>query len=170
MKFLIIQLIGAIGFGILMLSYHKKEKKQILLMQIIAYLIFTLHFYLLNGITGAMCNFLGFLALTSIYFSNKLQKLNEKIIVYIFVVGIIVINLITYQNIFTIFPIIAAVIAIISFLMEDENEIRKIGIISTLCWLVYAVVYKSYISIIFELTTLISVFIAYIKNTKTAKT
>ena len=53
----------------------------------------------------------------------------------------------------------------ISFLMENEDYIRGIGLISAVCWLIYAIVYKSYISIVFEVVTLIGTGIAYIKNT-----
>ena len=38
MKDIIIQAIGAVGYSLLALSYFKKVKKQILLMQIFAYI------------------------------------------------------------------------------------------------------------------------------------
>ena len=68
---LIVQGIGAIGYTLLALSYFKKEKRQILFMQIIAYVMFTIHYYLLSGVTGALCNFLGLIALIIIYVFEK---------------------------------------------------------------------------------------------------
>ena len=73
MNFILVQFIGAIGYTLLALSYFKKEKKQILFTQIFAYIMFTIHYYLLSGFTGAICNFVGLLSLITIYCSQKLQ-------------------------------------------------------------------------------------------------
>ena len=68
----IVQGIGAIGYTTLALSYFKKEKRQILFMQIFAYIFFIIHYYLLNGITGAICNLIALFALLTIYCFEKL--------------------------------------------------------------------------------------------------
>ena len=86
-----------------------------------------------------------------------------------FTVLMLVANIVTFQNIFSIFPMVASVIAIVSFLRKSENDIRGIGILVAICWLIYAIVYKSYISIIFEAITLIDVVIAFLKNLKNKK-
>ena len=163
---LIVQIIGAIGYTTLALSYFKKEKKQILFMQIISYIFFTIHYYLLNGITGAICNLIGLFALVTIYLFEK-YKLKSKIYVSIlFMILLIGINIMTFQNIYSIFPLVASVIVIISFLEDDENTIRWIGVLAAICWLLYAIVYKSYIAIVFEVITCINVTIALMKNIK----
>ena len=161
---LLIQLIGAIGYITIALSYFKKEKKQILFVQIISYIFFTLHYYLLSGVTGAICNLIGLVALLTIYLFEKHNFKAKVILSVIFVIMLLVINIMTFQNIFSIFPMIASTIVIISFLKDDENFIRIIGIVSAVCWLFYAIAYKSYISIIFEVLTLINVCIALYKN------
>lgn len=162
--FILIQAIGAIGYSTLALSYFNKEKKQILFMQIIAYIFFTVHYYLLNGVTGAICNFIGLLALIAIYLFDKYKLKNKILVSSIFIALLFIINIVTFQNFFSIFPLIASIIVIISFLDDDENSIRWIGILSAICWLIYAIVYKSYIAIVFEVITLINVGIAFFKN------
>lgn len=166
LKLFIIQLIGAIAYGLLCFSYFKKEKKQMLFVQIISYIFFGLHYFLLSGITGAICNFIGFLALLVIYLFEKYHLKNKLYVSFLFVIILIIANVMTFQNIYSIFPLIASVIATLSFLIDDENIIRKIGAVSAICWLIYAIVYKSYISIIFEIVTLIDVIIALFKNKK----
>ena len=160
----IIQFIGAIGYTTLTLSYFKKEKKSILFMQIIAYIFFTIHYYLLSGITGAICNALGLVALLTIYLSDKKNWKNKELLSYIFMVFIFIINIVTFQNMYSIYPIIASILAIFSFLLNDENHIRGIGLICAVCWLIYAIAYKSYIAIAFEVITLIGTIAAFIKN------
>ena len=170
MNIVIIQIIGAIAFITLTLSYYKKNKKEILFLQIVSYILFSIHFYLLSGITGALCNFIGLFALIAIYLLDKYNlKKGKKIISLIFIILLIVINIINFQNVYSIFPMIASVVVIISFLSYKEDLIRNIGVISAICWLIYAIVYKSYISIAFEVFTLIGIFDAIIKVKKSNK-
>ena len=163
---LIIQFIGAVAYATLSLSYFKKKKKDILFIEIIAYLLFCIHYYLLNGITGAICNLIGLVALVAIYLCDKYKLHNKELVSVFFIIILLIVNIITFQNIYSIFPMIASIIVIISFLSNNENYIRKIGVISAICWLIYAIVYKSYISIIFEVITFINVCLALYKNIK----
>lgn len=166
---LLIQGIGAIGYGTLALSYYKEKKEQILFMQIIAYIFFTVHYYLLNGITGAICNLIGLVALIAIYVFEKYNLGNKLFISITCMLAVFIINIITFQNFFSIFPIIASIIVIISFLDNNEKNIRIIGVIAAVCWLIYAIAYKSYVAIVFEVLTLVGVFIALLKNNNNKK-
>ena len=166
MKFIITQIIGTIAFVLLSISFYKKEKRSILFMQIFSYIMFTSHYYLLNGLTGAMCNFLCLVAFIIIYIFDKYKFKNKKLLIYSLIPFLVIISLITYENIFSLFPIVASIITIASFVSNDENKIRQVGIISVFCWLIYAIVYKSYISIIFETFTFIATVLAFIKNSK----
>ena len=169
MWFILIQIIGGIGYALLTASYYKKEKKEILFMQIFAYLTFTIHFYLLSGITGAICNLIGLFALITIYLFEKNKWRNLNLVSYVFILLIIIINIMSFQNVYSIFPMIAASIVIISFLMNNEDYIRGIGLISAVCWLIYAIVYHSYISIVFEVITVLGVLVAFAKNVSNTK-
>ena len=164
MKDIIVQTIGAVGYSLLALSYFKKVKKQILLMQIFAYIFFVIHYYLLNGITGAVCNFIGLFALISIYLFDKYNFKNKTIVVGLFIILLLIANIITFQNIYSIFPLVASTIVLISFIDNNENNIRIVGIIAAVCWLLYAIVYKSYVAIAFEVVTLIDICVAYIQS------
>ena len=165
-EMLLIQFIGAVAYATLSLSYFKKKKRDILLIEIIAYLLFSIHYYLLNGITGAICNLIGLMALITIYLFDKYKFHNKFLVSIFFIILLFVVNILTFQNIYSIFPMIALTIVILSFLSNNENLIRKVGVISAICWLVYAIVYKSYISIIFEVITFINVCFALYKNIK----
>ena len=93
LKMLFIQAIGAVGYTTIALSYFKKEKKQILFMQIIAYIFFTLHYYLLNGVTGAICNVIGLFALVTIYLFEKYNIKNKLVLSIFFIALLFIINI-----------------------------------------------------------------------------
>ena len=161
---ILIQFIGAIGYATIAASYFRKEKRQILFMQIISYIMFTIHYYLLSGITGAICNAVGLCALLLIYIFEKYKWKYKTLVAYFFVAILLIINIMAFQNAFSVFPMIASTIVIISFLTNDEGYIRGVGLASAVCWLIYAIAYKSYIAIVFEVVTLIGTIVAFVKN------
>ncbi len=163
--FILIQIIGGLGYLLLALSYYKKDKKNILLLQILSYVMFVIHYYLLGGITGSICNLLGLVGFLIIYFfENKTKKL--PILIIPIVLGIIIISLFTFKDLYSIFPIFASISVLISFLEKDTHVIRLIGVFSAICWLVYAVYCNSYVAIIFEVLLLLSTFISVLKNNR----
>jgi len=160
----IIQLIGIIAYAILAFSYFKKKKKDILFIQIFSTIAFAVHYYLLSGITGTTCNLISLLIIIIIYFFEKHNGKNKKLLIFSTIPLLILISLFTYENIFSILPIIASTVILISFVLSNENTIRIAGIISALCWLIYAVIYKSYAGVFFEGFSMITTFIAFLKN------
>ena len=163
MKYIISQILGAIGYSLLAYSFYKKEKKEILYIQILAYIGFTTHYALLGALTGTICNIIGFIALILIYFFSNDDK-KKKILVLVLIPLLIAMSILSYENIFSIFPVTACIITFASFLSKDANVIRFAGIISASFWLIYAIVHVSYSAIIFESITVISTTIDYLKN------
>ena len=163
---LLIQATGALAYILLSASYFQKKKKQIIYMQIFAYIFFIIHFYLLSGVSGALCNVIGMCALISIYIADKHRGKKKRGLTWFFVLLLWVVNLAEYQNIFSIFPMIAITIVIISFLENNPTYIRIMGGIAAICWLIYGIAYKSYISIFFNLITLIEIIMAIIQYSK----
>lgn len=166
MNNLITQLIGVIAYVLLAFSYFKKNKKDILFIQIFSTIAFAIHYYLLGGITAIVCNLISLLIIIIIYFFEKHNGKNKKVLILSTIPLLILISLFTYENIFSIFPIIASTIVLVSFIISNENTIRISGIISALCWMVYAIIYKSYAGIFFEAFSAVSTFIAFLKNFK----
>ena len=164
-KFIITQFIGFLGYSTLAFSYFKKKKKDILLMQIFAYIMFILHYQFLGAITGSVCNLLGLLSFLIIYLFDMFKK-SKKVLICILIPILIVISFLTFENIYSIFPIVGIVLAVFSFVTNSEDLIRRVGIIGAICWLIYAIVYKSYVAIVFEVVTLIAVVVAYLKRRK----
>ena len=126
MKFIISQILGAIGYSLLAYSFFKKEKKQILYIQILAYIGFTTHYILLNALTGTICNIIGFIALILIYiFSNDEKK--KRILVLILIVLLILMSILSYENIFSLFPVMACLVTFASFLYKESKASSALG-------------------------------------------
>ena len=165
MKFILSQIIGAVAFSLFSYSFFKKSKKEILYIQILAYIGFIVHFYLMDAPTGTMCNIIGLISVILLYFfaDNKEKK---RFLIFTLIALLILLSFITYENIFSIFPITASVITFLSFLSKNKNLIRLIGVISASLWLIYAIIIVSYSAIVFETITVIATIVAYLKNIK----
>ena len=163
MKFIIAQILGAVGYSLLAFSFFKKSKKEILFIQIFAYIGFTTHYLLLDALTGTACNILGLIALILIYFLSNDEK-KKKILVLTLIPLLIAMSFLSYENLFSLFPVFACLLTFSWFLSKDENISTFIGIISAACWLIYAIIHVSYSAIVFEVITVIATIIAYIKN------
>lgn len=156
MKNLIIQIIGGLAYILLSASYYKKNKLQILFMQIVASLAFALHYYLLSGITGAICNIISMIMMIIIYLCEKSGIEKKAVLIAILIPVLILIAAFSWENIYSIFPIFSSIIMLIAFLLKDENNIRLTGIISNFSWTIYGIFHMSYSTIIFEAITLVA--------------
>ena len=166
MDFILKQIVGGIGYFLLSVSYYKKNKKDILFIQILSYIMFVLHYYSLGGITGSICNLLGLLGFLIIYFLEDKYKKKTFIFILPIIIAIVVISLLKFENIYSIFPIFGSISVLISFLEKNVHTIRIIGVFSAICWLVYAIYCDSYVAIIFEILLLLSTFVSVIKNNR----
>lgn len=169
MKEIITQLIGAIAYILLGISYYKKEKLQILYIQIFSYIAFSIHYFLLSGMTGAVCNIIGMIMLIIIYVYEQKKGKNKKILITIMIPVLILIALLSWQNFYSIFPILSSTISLISFLSKNTNDIRAMGVVSNLSWTIYGIILRSKITIICETIILIVSIIAFLKNDKKHK-
>ena len=100
-----------------------------------------------------------------IYLYDKTKRNKKGILIAILIPVLVVITVLSWENIYSIFPIIASVIMLIAFLLNDEKTIRILGLISNLLWTVYGVIYMSY-SAICEVFSVIGTWIAIVKRNK----
>ncbi len=165
-----IQLIGALGYFFLANSYFNKEKGKLLIVQIVSNFLLSVHFFLLAGIGGAICNMVCIFADIVIYFHDKYigrrkVLLASLLIVFLLVTFFATLHLsnetFTYKELI---PIFATSMIIISLVTDSKNIIRLIGLIAAVCWLVYGIIFQSYAGIAFEVIIITSTIASYIRE------
>ena len=120
-----------IGFGALIamgLSYWQNDKRTILLWQVVANLIFAIHYTLLHARSGALCSFFQIVVLL-------LFLLQEKF---------------NWSKLVTAIPIVASLAALLPFFQSRRWVIQVAGIASGLSWLVYVIAVRSYSGMVTE--------------------
>lgn len=152
-----IQLIGLLGFSILILSFYKKESKMILTYQVTSNFAYTIHYFLLGALSGAFCSLIGIIRnVVLIKFNNK------KVIIPIFSILYLIVTVLFYEGLYSILPMMANIIYLISITSKNKKTILIGAITSSAFWVIYAIFANSYASIITESILMISNFIQLI--------
>lgn len=141
-----------IGFGALIamgLSYWQNDKRTILLWQVVANLIFAIHYTLLHACSGALCSFFQIVVLLLFLLQEKFNW--SKLVTAIPIVAVfLLIAVVTYETPVTVLPIVASLAALLPFFQSRRWVIQVAGIASGLSWLVYVIAVRSYSGMVTE--------------------
>lgn len=141
-----------IGFGALIfmgLSYWQNDKRTILLWQVVANLIFAIHYTLLHACSGALCSFFQIVVLLLFLLQEKFNW--SKLVTAIPIVAVfLLIAVVTYETPVTVLPIVASLAALLPFFQSRRRVIQVAGIASGLSWLVYVIAVRSYSGMVTE--------------------
>ena len=146
------------SFAILfwVISILLKNKKNILLMQVIANGIYGIEYLLLGAFSAASMNFLSFLRLLVYYFYASLNIKMPKWILFVFIALVLLFGIITYDGLISLLPIIITVLYTYAFWQNNLNVARIIYIVAAIIWIYYNYEVGAYVGIIgnaLEITT-----------------
>lgn len=169
---IIAQAIGIFAMCFNLFSYQQKTRKGAIICQLFGTILFTVNFFLLGAIVGALMNFIG--AVRAVIFINK-EKLRADHIAWF--IGFTTVYVVSYILTFTVFgkeavpvnfiiealPVIGMIATTHSYRLTDAKAIRRFGLISSPVWLVYNIVNFSVGAIICEVLSLCSIIIGIIR-------
>lgn len=138
------------------ISILLKNKKNILLMQVIANGIYGIEYLLLGAFSAASMNFLSFLRLLVYYFYTSLNIKMPKWILFVFIALVLLFGIITYDGLISLLPIIITVLYTYAFWQNNLNVARIIYIVAAIIWIYYNYEAGAYVGIIgniLEITT-----------------
>lgn len=143
-----------------------KDKKNIILVQTIQIVLFTISNAVLGGITGMIINGVGIFRNILGYY-DKLDKKNQTI----FIVVITILSLIFNDiGLIGLLPLFSTIIITIFMGCKDSIKLKWSFVVSSFLWLIYDVVIKSYTSSIFDFLCIVTnVYTIYQINKKEVK-
>lgn len=161
-KSVIIQLIGFIGTGIYFLSYQYKDNKKLFRVQLISYVFYTLHLFLLGAKTGAICYVINLLR--SFCLSSDYKILNSNNMCVAFCVAQLLAGVITWNGPISLLPVIANIASTIGGYSHNAKYIRIAGIfINSPLWIIYNVFVGSLAGVVDEIICEISMIISIVR-------
>lgn len=145
------------------ISILLKNKKNILLMQVIANGIYGIEYLLLGAFSAASMNFLSFLRLLVYYFYALLNIKMPKWILFVFITLVLLLGIITYDGLISLLPIIITVLYTYAFWQNNLNVARIIYIVAAIIWIYYNYEVGAYVGIIGNALEIITGLISLIK-------
>ena len=165
------------GFGIVAmamncLSYQHKNRRTVLLFQLIGSVLFAVNFFMLGAFAGALLNAVGITR--ALVFINK-ERLNARHPAWLIAYSCLYI--LSYVLVFTVFgkeptvgnlivellPVVGMVLTTISFRYDDACAIRRFGLFNSPLWLAYNLFCFSIGAIICESISIISIVVGILR-------
>ena len=162
--YILSQILLIIYYLIYSYTFHLKDSNKILIFGIIATIISSISYILLNAYTGfAMC----FVAIVR----NLLFKKDKKSIFYLLFILLLTIiaSILTFDNYFSIFNIAATLIYTYALWQKNTKIYKLLGIIVNALMIVYDIYIKSILGVILISIAFVSSIIGYYKDSKKNK-
>lgn len=167
------QIFGLCGMTMNVLSYQRKEQREIIFMQLIGSLFFAVNFFMIGAFVGALLNVVGMLRAVAYW---QRERFHAQKIHWVFGLGIAYIAI--YILSFTVFgteptaknlsveilPVIGMIITTVSFYLGRARAVRILGgMINSPLWLTYNIVNFTLGGIISESVSLVSIVLGIIR-------
>lgn len=149
---LFVQLIGLIGIGLLIASFQLNKRSLILKTQVASCLAWSLYYFFIGAYTGAGMVLLG--AVRS-YVFDKYRGYEWIFELSIFVYAMM--TLVTWRDWTSLLPFIAMMLASTAMWQKNPRHIRLISFIPTAFWFPYNFLSGSYMGMVGDLVTFMSV-------------
>ena len=162
--FLIGQAVGAVAMIECFFIYQCRDRRKMVFLKLIDDLLWSTHFLLIGGFTAALTSIIAIFR--ELVFYNKGNKRWESSAWW--AVGFSVLFLacapLTWKNIFSIFPAAASVVATWVFWVSKTRMAKLIQLPSTVCMLVYTLVYKSYSGVLTQMISIVSIAVYFVRE------
>ncbi len=146
--------------------YQQTERKKLIISKLCADVCWVVHYALLGGIGGIIPNFIGIFR-ELIFVKREEKSWANKIVWPILFIALgWCLGIFTFKSPINILPITASTFVTISFWVKRPTLTKIISVPVCLAFLVYDIFVGSYIGIVNESISVVSIVISFIKNKK----
>lgn len=164
------QIFIVIDYIFLVITYQLRNRKKILLLNIGAQIFTGLSYFCLNAYSAVAMAIIAIIRdIIFILTTNKKNKTIENISFSVIVIAMIIFGIITYETPWSILPVIATILYTFSIYQKNIKHFKLLGMIVSLCWILYNSYLISMFGIILETILLISSVIGYFRDMKDMK-
>jgi hypothetical protein len=160
MEFVLIQIVGFIGAGLLIFSFQSRRNRGFIYIQTAGYFMYMLQFILLDALTGAGNLFI--CLLRNLMLSNQKRRwAQHKAWLWIFVGAYLLVAILTWQGLISILPCVAMVTSTLAMWTRNGKTIRIANFfICSPAWILYDLYFQSYSGVFCEAFSMISIVIS----------
>ena len=162
--FILAQIIGGIVLILTVISVQFKTKEKILMCQIIANVLVSIQYFLLDALTGGVVAIINVIRCIIFYFYKKKNMKPSIVFLGVFIIVAVVSGILTWQSIYSIIPIIAAIVFTYGLWQDNIKITRTCTAITAGNWSIYNIIVKAYAGAIQSVAECISAIIAMIRH------
>ena len=172
------QVLSIAGLACVVASYQQKKKSALILCQLAGGALFGVHYLLLGAYAGFLLNIIA-VTRALVFYKENLPKRVGNVWVWIFHGLCLVAYILTFtvfdtepsvtNLILELLPAIGMVCLSISFNMTGAKEIRRLGTVSSVCWLIYNFAHLSIGGIACEGMCMVSIIVGILRYDKKEK-
>lgn len=137
-----------------MLAAQMKDKNKYLILYAASYIVFIINMVLLNAYAGAINCFL--LAILTIISTRFNKKSFPRWLFILFTIIILIGNIITYSNIFSLLPAIASYVYLVILCSKNMKLVRKLTVVLRILWAIYDFIVKAYTTFALDIFSFLS--------------
>ena len=164
------QLLVLIAYIICGIAFLQKKQIKIMLFVSLFNFLILIQYSLLNATMGIISNAINIIRNVVFIINLKLNRKNPKILLIIFFLSTIILTTIFYSSPIDIFPCAIALVGTFSYWINNTKILRICNIFCSVCYIIYALPIKSYITIISETYLIVTTIIGYMKHECTKNT
>ena len=157
----IAQIVSAGAVVSFIASLQMKEKKNLLLLQFIANILFAVQYILLGAYMGAIVNLISVIRCALLYFSKKTP---HKAFLYIFIAATLITGFVSFDGILSLIPVANALLYTVSTWQDNMKLLRYLFIVASVLWIIYNYWVGAYVAIIsncFEIVSSVTAMIRF---------
>ena len=166
---LIAQCIGFDAMAAAIVCFQQKERRRIMLWQLVCTALWSVHFFVLGNPTGGVVNAMQTLRCVIFFLKDNHRWAQSRLWPALFIALSGVAGVLTWQNAWSLLPLVGMVISTVALWMQEPKYIRRLTIPVSLSWLVYNAVNGSIAGVCNEIFATTSILIAMFRYDRKKK-
>lgn len=131
-------------------SYLTKDKKNIMILVTMTSLFYGAEYLFLGAFSGVAVNIISIIRNIWFYINAKNNKKNSVGTFAILSVALIILGIMTYENVFSIIPIVATILFTYSVWQDNNKVYRYMSVPMSVMWILYNIICNSILGVIAE--------------------
>ena len=161
-RYLIIQAVGLLGTVTFFFSFQCRKNRNLFLVQLLSYCLYTVHLLLLGAVTGGISYMIN--ALRSVCLAGKWRFAHRRITCLLLCAMQVAALVFTWSGWISLLPVAANIAATIAGYTHNPRKVRIAGMfINSPLWIVYDIIVGSWAGILDEVVTEASILISILR-------
>ena len=160
------EIVGFIGLLCSIISFQQKNRKMVMLFQMIASALCCISLFLAGSVIGGVLDLISSVRTITfaLFMASKKKWAASPLWPILFIVALTVTGIVTWKNAWSILPILGSVLSTVALWMKKASHIRAVSLFVGPCWMIYNLVEGTIAGAVNELFAMGSIVIGMLRH------